>query len=255
MNTEQSEDFIEVENTEESTEIEETLPEVEEGEEVEETEDSGEQPKQSRSQNAKQRLRRKLGEAEAEIQRLKEQSDKIAALEEKLNGVINPPKPRPQRVDFETEEDYEDSLFEWRDSQKSPVKSVKPEPVKQQESIVVDKEVQDRWLSQVEKATDRYDDFDDAIISIPRDSMSEAMTFAIMESDRGAEVAYFLGNNHKEASRIARLSVSSQVREIDKLAAKFKTTTSAPDPIKPVHSKGDTTLKSKDPRLAGAKFE
>ena len=220
--------------------------------EVEVKEELTEEPQQSRSQNAKQRLRRKLREEqqarlEAE-ERTRQLESKFTTIEQKLDTVINPPPQRPSRVDFETEESYEDALFEWRDHRKTPSPASEPKfagqgqpPQRQEVPDPVDTNVRKNWESQMEDAADKYEDFDEKIISIPRESMTEAMTFAIMESDKGGEIAYFLGDNHAEAARIARLPLASQVREIDNIASRFKPKqTSAPDPISPTKG-GDSS--------------
>lgn len=217
--TEQSEDLEQVEIIEEATEEVDV--------ESEQTEETPEE-KPSRTQNAKQRLRRKLREAEA---RNTEYQERLDALESKLDGVINPPKQRPNRVDFDTEEEYEDSLFEWRDTkaQSTPKPEPKPTP-----TLDVAPDVRKHWLNQIDEAADKYEDFEDVLFSIPKESMTDPMTLAIMESDHGGDIAYFLGNNPKEAERISKLTIPKQVIEIDKLGNKFnKPTTSAPDPIKP----------------------
>lgn len=241
---EQSEDLLEVENTgdqsEDQVEELEASDDIEEQEENTETQEDSEQ-KQSRSQNAKQRLRRKLREEQERNTKIAEdlrlQQERFDALEKKLEGVINPPKPRPQRVDFDTEEDYEDALFDWR-APKSVVEAQKEVRPAQEPRNNVPKEVHDNWLDQIEDAKDKYTDFNDALTSIPYDCMTEAMTLAIMESNKAGEIAYFLGKNHTEAERIAKLGITAQVKEIDKLATKFKTSTSsAPDPISPTKGK------------------
>ena len=233
----------EVETTEESTvETTEELDldqETEEG--VETTEGEEEKPKLSRTQNAKQRLRRKLIESEAEkqqlLERTRQQEERLATLEEKIQGVINPPPTRPNRVDFETEEDYEDSLFEWRDTTKSQSQPVKPEPAQKptDNPLNIAPDVRKNWDDQMEVASDKYDDFEDVLFSIPKEAMSDPMTLAIMESDTAGEIAYFLGNNPDEAARIAKLGMVSQVKEIDKLGNRFKSkATNAPEPVTPV---------------------
>lgn len=243
--TEQSEDLEqEVETTEEAQETEG----LEATAETESTAVEEEEPKQSRSQNAKQRLRRKLREEQqARLQaeeRTKALEEKLTGLDSKLDTLINPPPQRPRRVDFDTDEEYEDKLFEWRDSQSSSAPVSEPSPAPAAHDVQpdpVDPEVRKNWDSQVDEASDKYEDFDEAIFSIPRESMSETMTSAIMESGQGGEVAYFLGKNHAEAARIASLSPAAQVREIDRLAGRFvKKQSSAPEPVTPLKTGGDS---------------
>ena len=97
--------------------------------------DSGEepeQPKQSRSQNAKQRLRRKNRELAEQNAKIAEENRKLqeqfSALEQKVDGVINPPEPRPTRVDYDTEEDYEDALLDWKLQKTLPSPAQQAEP-------------------------------------------------------------------------------------------------------------------------------
>jgi len=201
--------------------------------------DNEQEPKtKSRNQNSKARLRRKLNESEQRNQQIADQlvkqSEQFTALETKLDSVINPPAMRPDRIDFDTEEDYEDALYDWR-------QPVKKEPIANaptQESAppqrYVPEDIRENWLDQIDLAKEKYNDFDKKLKSIPAENMTDAMTMAIMESNDAGEIAYFLGNNLPEAQRIAQLSFSAQVREIDKLGNKFQSETSkAPAPIVP----------------------
>jgi hypothetical protein len=70
------------------------------------------------------------------------------------------------------------------------------------------------------------------------------LTVAIMSSDNGEDVAYHLGKNLKEASRIASLDPLRQVLAIGALSAKLtldppkpKQPSKAPAPITPVSGK------------------
>ena len=231
---EEQEQVIQSDVTEESTDDTET------GEVETDDSESEEEPKKSRNQNAKARLRRKLSESEernAQIaDALAKTNEKFTALESKLDSVINPPASRPDRVDFETEEAYEDSLYEWR--QPSTPESVEPPSEPPPQRRIVSDEVHENWLDQIDLAKDKYKDFDEKLIAIPAVSMTDSMTAAIMESDSAGEIAYFLGDNISEAARISKLSIAKQVREIDKLGNKFKSTTSsAPAPIVPAKGK------------------
>lgn len=197
-----------------------------------------EEPKKSRNQNAKARLRRKLNESEQRAQQmadlLTKQTEKFTALETKLDSVINPPAARPDRVDFETEENYEDALYDWRQPAKAKEKPTPAQQAAPAQKDFATAEARDHWLDQVDLAKDKYSDFDEKVRSIPFKDMTEVMTMSIMESDRAGEIAYFFGNNLPEAERISKLSLAAQVKEIDKLGNKFQSnTSSAPAPIVP----------------------
>ena len=109
------------------------------------------------------------------------------------------------------------------------------------------KALQATYSEKLEEARDKYEDFDDVAFADDV-HITDTMASAIMESDLGPDVQYFLGNHPKEASRIARLSPVGQVREIGKLEAKLsapppRKTTSAPPPVKPVTGKGAAPTK------------
>jgi hypothetical protein len=86
----------------------------------------------------------------------------------------------------------------------------------------------------------KYEDFDDVALSnsVP---ITPAMAEAIAESDIGADLAYFLGNNPSEAAKIASMSPVSALRALGRIEAKLdfdgvegKQRSNAPAPIKPV---------------------
>ena len=240
-----SEDTLQNEDLEEEViETEEAVAEeVAESSDEETSEQSSEETTQSRNQNAKQRLKRKLRESEAEKSQL---AQKLTALEQKVESVINPPPQRPSRVEFETEEDYEDALFDWRANPQSHAPAqhnVPPQPVSNQ---TVDYEIEDNWEAQIDKAEDKYNDFHE-VVNNPNIPISGPMADAIKSADKGGEIAYFLGKNPAEADKIARMSPVMQIRAIDQLGNKFQstTTTKAPDPIVPSKG-GDVPMKDID---------
>ncbi len=222
----------------------------------------------SKSRNAKARLRRKLDDSEAGKAKLAEENqqlkERLDALDTKLDGVINPPPPRPDRVDFETEEDYEDQLFNWRDSQKSTAKEPQTptEPVQnagnqQYQPSPEQQETIDSWVDSCDDAAEKYEDFESVVMNNQQLPISPIMRDALMESDVGTEVAYYLGKNISTAGRIAKMSIVGQINEINELSKKFtKTTTSAPEPIDTVgKGQASSSGKKRHPILEGATFE
>jgi hypothetical protein len=111
---------------------------------------------------------------------------------------------------------------------------------------------QEAFIEKAEKAAERFPDFH-AVVSNPNLHINDAMVEFIAESDLGADVAYYLGKNPMKASVIAQMSPVKAARELAKLeselAARPKATPSkAPEPIKPVGSRGSsgTALPSDD---------
>ncbi len=94
------------------------------------------------------------------------------------------------------------------------------------------------WEDKADKGSEKYDDWDTVVGTLQPVAPFIA---ALMEADNGEEIAYHLGKNPSEATRISRLPPLSQVREIGKLEAKFlsepvkpKAPSKAPAPIAPL---------------------
>jgi len=106
-----------------------------------------------------------------------------------------------------------------------------------------------------EHAREKFDDYDQ-VTRNPSLRITEVMMEAIQTSDIGPQVAYHLGTNPKEATRIALLAPYAQAKEMGKLEAKLasnppvKQTTKAPTPISPVtaRSSGSPAYDTTDPR-------
>lgn len=227
------------------------------------TSEETDEPKQSKSQNAKQRLKRRLREEvrdkEALQKQLEESNKRLGDLEAKVDPLLNPAPPRPDRVDFDSEEAYEDSLFEWRDNTKSVKQEVTqetPQETQEYRPTSDQQEVIDNWTDNCEDAIDKYNDFQEAVLDNNSLPITPMMRDAIMESDVGTDIAYHLSKNVALAGRIAKSSLVGQVREINELAKKFtKSTTNAPAPIETVGKGQASTGSRRDPLLEGATFE
>lgn len=106
----------------------------------------------------------------------------------------------------------------------------------------------DSWAKRLTAATAELPDFEDVVASsdVP---MTNAMRDAIMESDVGPRLAYYLAQNPDDATAIANMSPIGAIRAIGRIeerltAQKPPVVKAAPAPIKPVT--GRATV-SKDP--------
>lgn len=101
---------------------------------------------------------------------------------------------------------------------------------------------------QLSVGSQKYEDFEEVALSedVP---ITTPMAQAIAESEFGADVAYFLGKNIKEAERISRLSPLGAAREIGRLEAKFAATgtiSKTPPPGKTVGARGGSSSGLRD---------
>lgn len=130
---------------------------------------------------------------------------------------------------YETPESYAEALAEKRVQELI----IQREREKQEASLL------EAYHEKEEEVRNKYDDFDQVAYN-PNLSITTVMAQTIHASDIGPDVAYYLGINPKEASRISNLPPLLQAKEIGKIEAKLtdaplvKKTSSAPAPIKPV---------------------
>ncbi len=74
-----------------------------------------------------------------------------------------------------------------------------------------------RLNDEFDRASDKYDDFDD-VVRVHDAPFSPAIRDALLFVDNPAEVAYKLGKNRQELSRISELHPLDQAREVNKLS-------------------------------------
>lgn len=155
------------------------------------------------------------------------------------------PKELPSADTFESTEAYADALAE----RKAQELLARREAEKQQVALL------EAYHDREEEARAKYDDFEQVAYN-PNLRITNVMAETIQASDIGPEVAYFLGQNPKEADRISRLAPLLQAKEIGKIEVKLasdppaRKTTSAPDPIRPVAARNVTnpSYDTTDPR-------
>lgn len=187
-------------------------------------------------QTAQERINeitRKRREAEREVERLQK------ALADKEKAPVSSPD-RPKIENFETQEAYEDALFNWRDSKKQ--NETLAEQRKREESEALAK-----YRANAEKVRSVYEDFDEVV---EQPVFSPTMRDVLLNSDEGPMVSYFLGRPENQAitDKIRALPERLQVYELGKLEAKLllaqktKKPTGAPAPISPVGATGGHTI-------------
>lgn len=187
-------------------------------------------------------------EAEARTKMLEE---RLAALETRSA----PPQQRqvdnsePTLDKFENFDEYVAAKAEWiaeRKINETLTARERAQMAAQQERA--QREMAGTWQDRITKATAEMPDFEDVLASsdVP---MTDAMQQAIMESEVGPRLAYYLASNPEEARQLAVMSPIGQIRALGRIEAKLEqkspvTVTKAPPPVKPVGQKAAVT---KDP--------
>ena len=162
-----------------------------------------------------------------------------------------PPTPpaqgaRPDQDSFESYEDYAEALVEWKVDQK-----FQQTEARQHESIARDRAQRAEETAvaahsaRIDAFRGEHEDFD-AVVTAGKDlPLSRPMQDAVVNSESGPALMYYLCQNPEECDRIAGMHPVMALKEMGKLEARVETAstgpvssadsiTKAPPPIKPV---------------------
>lgn len=111
----------------------------------------------------------------------------------------------------------------------------------QRKAVEAHQSVMTSWQDKQAAAVDKYPDFAD-VVGESEAPTTPQMSQAIIESDAGADILYYLAQHPDEAKAIARLSPIRQITEIGKLEIKVSTPvvrkpSETPPPVTPVGAK------------------
>jgi hypothetical protein len=176
--------------------------------------------------------KRRDAERDAEYWKAKALRDRTEEPEREQIAPLSDVLPRPKLYDFENQEAYEDALISWHGKKTSIEVAEKRKQAEVAEAL-------SSFNKKAAALREEYVDFDD-VIEAP--VFSPFMRNALLRSENGPEMAYFLGRpeNRETAERILHQPPEQQLYELGKLEVnllltkKTKKATSAPEPIKPV---------------------
>lgn len=147
---------------------------------------------------------------------------------------------KPEAGNFDTYEEFTEKFANWLWDKREKAATA---AVEQEHAKAAATKVLDKWTDRVDEAREAHEDYDDVVQEdVP---ITQAMEQALLESEQGAEMAYYLGQNPDEAARISKLSPVQSIREMARIEATFddskteatpqrKPVTSAPAPVKTV---------------------
>lgn len=162
---------------------------------------------------------------------------------------------KPKRDQFANDEEYVEAVATFKAQEIVKAERENFEKTsREQRQRQHQEQVHRTFAERQEAARDKYEDFDDVAYN-PSVPITPAMAQVIQESEDGAEIAYFLGQNIKEADRIARMSPLLQARELGRIGDKLASApppakpTSAPAPITPIsRASGSPVVDTLDPK-------
>ncbi len=143
-------------------------------------------------------------------------------------------KPKPVPSDFVDYDQYVEALTDWKLEKAQTAEKVAKVKTERQEKAT-------QFRAKLDKGFEKHPDFQEVVFN-PNVPITEAVVQALSGCDNAADIVYYLGQNPKEANRIASLSPIDAGREIGKLEIKLsgpelapqRTQTRAPEPTKPV---------------------
>lgn len=185
----------------------------------------------------------------------KPEKEPAKAPEEDFAAEFARQNPKPAEDAFEFNGDYVEAVADWKLKQRDFVTEKKAESKRTAEVQTAAKTEQQKAAeatgaaikAQHDRGVDKYgEEFMDVIQAIPGKEFSQPMVDAVLDSEIGEDIAYYLGTNPAERQRIAALPPVKQIKEMGKIESgiasgtiktKVTTTTAPPPP----------------PRVAGAK--
>ena len=198
-------------------------------------------------------FQRKIERLDAENQELRSRLEAI----ERGKPESKPVEGKPQVGNFDTYEEFEEALIDWKVEQREAAAKAKAAEEKAKEETRTRVEA---WEAKLNASRKVHDDYDEVIESVDV-PLSAALQALIVESEHGAELAYRLAHKPEEIERLSKLSPVSCARELGKLEAEITPAkekpraSAAPAPIKPVGKGSGTTVNLLDPDLPYSEFE
>jgi len=223
-----------------------------EPEEVDKIEQEDKTTDEVKEKKPKQKLQLRFSEITKQREEAREEArrerDARETLEAKLkaleSGRVEQNKPdnvEPKPEDFDDMYQYAKALAEYT----AEKKLAERDNQERLRKASVEQEIKFKsWADRVKSAKDEMPDFDEMIQSSDV-QVTDVMRDAIMDSESGPKILYYLAENPEHAKKLADMGVISAAREIGKLESLFEkkvekqeiksvVRTKAPAPINPL---------------------
>ncbi len=175
---------------------------------------------------------------------------RLDALERQLSERREPDRPaagekEPKLSDFDDFDQYVAAKASYIAEQKlNAALSKREQEARQQTEASSAQQAVTEWHKRLDAARSAIDDYDEVVESAGVE-VTPAMGQAIMDSDMGPQVAYYLARHPDEAEKMHAMSPAAVLRAIGRIEAKIesesiaaKKTSAAPKPVSPVSGQG-----------------
>jgi hypothetical protein len=165
-------------------------------------------------------------QARQEAQREREQREALEIRLKELEAKVNPPAAQPEdELGEEPKPEMFNDMFEYARAlaeYTADKKLMERDNEEKARQAKVQQEAKfQAWADRVNAAKNELPDFDDMVQSSDV-RVSDPVRDAIIESENGPKILYWLAENTDFAKKLADMSVVSAVREIGKIEARFE---------------------------------
>ena len=165
-------------------------------------------------------------QARQEAQREREQREALEIRLKELEAKVNPPAAQPEdELGEEPKPEMFNDMFEYARAlaeYTADKKLMERDKEEQARQAKAEQEAKfQAWADRVNAAKNELPDFDDMVQSSDV-RVSDPVRDAIIESENGPKILYWLAENTDFAKKLADMSVVSAVREIGKIEARFE---------------------------------
>ncbi len=200
--------------------------------------EAAEKPKSGNKVPYKERVEQLVQQRNAATEKLRQAETRIAELEAKSKAA------KPVSLDpleYPSDAEYQEAL--QRETAKRVAEAVRREMLTEQQQEAQAKATEAReaaWSERIASFKEAAPDFEQVVLN-DAVRITPACAELIKESEAGPQIAYWLGQNRGEASRIASLPPLQAALEIGRIEARVSVKaaprfTQAPPPVKTVNS-------------------
>jgi len=238
------------------TEAAQAEPVVEQGRSEPEADDeaaTGEKKQNPKLERLFSELTKQREAARQEADRERQARESLEARLRDLEAKASPqksdePDPKPNPAQFNDALEYAEALAEWTTDRRMRERDQAEMARKAQEEQT---RMRQEFQKRLDAAKQTLPDYEDMIASSDV-SVSQPVTDAIIESDVGPQVLYYLAENPDFTRALAEKSITAQLRAIGRLEAKFeKSETPKPSVREPVAKKSDAPAPIKPLKAGG----
>lgn len=161
------------------------------------------------------RTRHERNEAKTEAEQLRAELDELRQQVQANQAVlpIKDPDPKPVRTQFVSDDDYQEALTDWKVDQRL---AERQQQEQQARVNAIQQQLADNWQKRLEVAKTELTDFDDVVGKSEID-LPNHIYVAVVESDIGPQLAYYLAQNPDEARLLKGMSPTAALRMLGKL--------------------------------------